>query len=132
MIDHFRLYSFVPVSGVISYAEISKASGLPVDVLQRVFSQAMLNNIFYEPRPDFVAHSSISLLLVKDSSLAAWLGHNYNEVFASMHALPEALTKFPGSSDPGETALGIAFKQPKGLFAGLFGELSGSKRRCKL
>jgi hypothetical protein len=99
--------------------------------------QLMLNKIFREPRQGFVAHSRKSLLLAKnEGNLAAWLGHNYNEVFASIHAMPEALMKFPDSSDSAETAFGIAFGQPKGLLGGLFqehpGEQSASNKPCRL
>lgn len=110
------------MEGEIPYSELSNLSGVPIDPLQRIVRHAMLNKLFCEPRPGFVAHSETSALLAKDKTLASWLGHNYDEVFMSSYALSDALTKYPGSSEPGETAFAITFKQPKGIFRGLFTE----------
>lgn len=122
MIDQFSIYKFVPLTGSISYADLSQQCGLLVDPLRRILRQAMLNHLFTEPEPGYVAHSETSALFVTDPKFAAWLGHNYDEVFRSLSVLPEAIRKFPGREEPGNTACAIAFNQPNGLFGGLLRE----------
>ncbi|PTU23690.1 hypothetical protein P175DRAFT_0427152 [Aspergillus ochraceoroseus IBT 24754] len=119
MIDQFNIHQSVPLNGEISYEELSAACGLPVDPLRRVLRHAMLNHLFREPNPGYVAHSDASSVFVTDAKMAAWLGHNYDEVFRCLHAVPDAIRNHPTSADPGHTPCGVVFNQPKGFFAGL-------------
>lgn len=122
MIDQFKIHQCVPLNEEITYEDLSKTCGLPLDPLKRILRHAMLNNLFYEPKPGYVAHSKLSSVFITDPKMSSWLGHNYDEVFRCFIAVPEVVKKYPNASDPGQTACGLTFNQPKGLFGGLFHE----------
>jgi 6-hydroxytryprostatin B O-methyltransferase len=122
MIYQFNIHRSVPLDGDISYEELSQACNIPVDALTRLLRHAMLHRLFIETRSGYVAHSEASRIFVTDPPMASWLGHNYDEVFRSLTALPDALRKYPAASDPGHTAAALTFNQPRGLFGGLLQE----------
>lgn len=78
----------------------------------------MTKNIFYEPHPDHVAHTSLSIAPVKNSSLVPWLNHNLGEILPASSRLPDAVERYGESQDPTETPLSIAWNLEKGK--GLF------------
>ncbi|KAL3458199.1 S-adenosyl-L-methionine-dependent methyltransferase [Aspergillus heterothallicus] len=125
---HFSLHTHIPLTGSISYASLSKASGIPLDALNRILRHAMLNHLFTEPTPGHIAHSEASRILATEPEMASWLGHNYDEVFRSFGVFPGLLEKqgaagdSTGEGDPGRTATALTFDQPKGFFGGLLAE----------
>ncbi|PTU16806.1 hypothetical protein P175DRAFT_0505464 [Aspergillus ochraceoroseus IBT 24754] len=119
MIDQFNIHQSVPLNGEISYEELSAACGLPVDPYAVSSAMPCSITLFREPNPGYVAHSDASSVFVTDAKMAAWLGHNYDEVFRCLHAVPDAIRNHPTSADPGHTPCGVVFNQPKGFFAGL-------------
>jgi hypothetical protein len=73
-IYHFKVAEAVPINAEISYLDLSNQLNLDVTNLRRLVRHAMTNNIFREPRPGYVAHTSSSRLLARDAQLNAWVG----------------------------------------------------------
>ncbi|KAK4665140.1 uncharacterized protein QC763_0077980 [Podospora pseudopauciseta] len=72
----FRVPEFVPLTGSISFedltAKVVAANGFKIGVmnLRRLIRHAMLNHISIEPRKGFVAHTSVSRMLLEDEPMA--------------------------------------------------------------
>ncbi|KAL2850242.1 O-methyltransferase-domain-containing protein [Aspergillus pseudoustus] len=134
---HFPIHQHIPLDGQITYTKLSTACSLPLDALKRILRHAMLNHLFTEPEPGYIAHSEASRILATDAGMASWLGHNYDEVFRSFGLFPGTLERrgYSGGDDdddgyghPGRTACALTFDQPKGFFGGLLAE---QPRRAK-
>lgn len=76
----------------------------------------MTNNLFYEPRASFVAHTAESCLLVRDRGLRDWVGYTSEESFPASTKLVEATEKYGASEEKNETAYNIAFDTPLPMF----------------
>jgi len=64
-----------------------------------------MQNIFCEPRPGVVAHSSVSRLLAEDQGMHDWVGASTDDLWQSASQLCNALVKYPGSEEPNETVI---------------------------
>jgi 6-hydroxytryprostatin B O-methyltransferase len=95
----------------------------------------MTKNIFFEPRPDHVAHTALSMAPVRKPSLTPWINHNLGEILPASSRLGDAVEKYGDSQDPTEAAISIAWNLEKGK--GLFdwfrddGEGSGKGWRAR-
>lgn len=113
----FRVPEFVPLTGSISFedltAKVVAANGFKIGVmnLRRLIRHAMLNHIFIEPRKGFVAHTSVSRMLLEDEPMANWVGYMCRDLWKPAAHVVDAMKKWPGSEEPTETAVNHAFEQ---------------------
>ncbi|KAH8592329.1 hypothetical protein B0O99DRAFT_630306 [Bisporella sp. PMI_857] len=107
-IHHFKIAEAVPLHQEISYLDLSKKLGLDITNLRRLVRHGMTNHIFREPHPGYVAHTSSSRLIAEDPQLNAWVGLFSNDLWRPMVHQVDALTKWPNSHEPRETAFQIA------------------------
>lgn len=70
---------------------------------------AMTNNIFQEPAPGIVAHTSLSRLLAEDASLQDWVGFNTEDIFPAAANVLKALKTYPEATLPTRTGFNLAF-----------------------
>jgi len=72
----------------------------------------MTNGIFYEPGSGFLAHNSMSRILVDDKRTAAWVYLQTEVNFLAAANQCKALERWPGSRNHRETGVSIGFHNP--------------------
>jgi 6-hydroxytryprostatin B O-methyltransferase len=88
---------------------------------------AMTNNLFHEPKPDCIAHSSTSALLVTNLDYNDWATSLSGALFDVGLKLPSAMEKWPESEEKNETAYQLAFDTPLPFF----GHMSQQPQKMK-
>lgn len=112
----FRVPEAVPLTGQISYEDLTEKShqlsGVPVPVfnMRRIVCHAITNRFFCEPELGFVAHNRASRLLLEDENLHAWVGLFCNDLWPGFVNTIEAMRKWPGSGEPNETGINVAYR----------------------
>lgn len=88
---HYDIPAAVPAQGTISFADLAQKLSLSQRVLTRIVRHAILNNIFAEPTPGNVAHTSLSLQLARPgNSVRGVVGHQTETVFPAVAHMVEA------------------------------------------
>jgi hypothetical protein len=77
--------------------------------LKRLVRHAITNHIFREPRKGFVAHTRTSRILAEDEQLQAWVGLTVEDIWHPMARTTDAMRKWPGSQEPNETGMQLAY-----------------------
>ncbi|PVH73053.1 S-adenosyl-L-methionine-dependent methyltransferase [Cadophora sp. DSE1049] len=111
-VSHWSIAKRVPLDEKISYTDLSTKCGLEPIALRRLMRHAMSNGIFYEPAKDFIAHNSVSQILVNDPRTAAWVELQTETILLGGAHHCEALDKWPGSESKRETGVSIGFHNP--------------------
>ncbi|KAH8895954.1 O-methyltransferase [Thozetella sp. PMI_491] len=113
----FDLAKTFPVEGEASFADIAAATGVLSEASTRqLVRHAITKNIFREPRPGVVAHSSISRLLAEDAIIHGWAGAAFDELWQAATHTCSALAKYPGSEEPNETGFSVANQTDKPMY----------------
>jgi O-methyltransferase domain len=69
----------------------------------------MTNNIFREPTPGVIAHTSASRLLAEDAAMQAWVGFNGEDIFVGAGKVLTALKTYPEATSLTRTGFNFAF-----------------------
>jgi len=105
---HYKLATYVPDDGAISFSELGLASGVDETLVRRFVQHAIINRFFLESTPGFVSHSTASLLLKQNAGMQDTVGFLLNDIApASTHVI-EAMQRWPLSGEPTETGFNIA------------------------
>lgn len=99
----------MPLKGSISLSDLAAKAGLLEDKLARILRYAMTNFIFYEPEPNYIAHTMLSATLAREPSFATFLRLVLVDLAPIAVALPSALRKWPQSEAPIECGVNAAF-----------------------
>ncbi|KAK0629364.1 O-methyltransferase-domain-containing protein [Bombardia bombarda] len=94
-------------------AKVEAMNGnLPIGVLnlRRLLRHAMTNRIFCEKTKNQVGHTRVSRLLLKDEPLRNWAGFVCNDMWLPIANTVEAMKQWPGSDEPTETGVNLAYK----------------------
>jgi 6-hydroxytryprostatin B O-methyltransferase len=70
---------------------------------------AMTSNLFFEPKPNHIAHTATSALLVTNESLRDWAVFMSETTVPAASKLVEASERWPDSVQKNETAYNVAF-----------------------
>ncbi|KAJ8105723.1 hypothetical protein ONZ43_g7309 [Nemania bipapillata] len=114
----FDIASHVPATpgASITYADLAARCGMPLDDLRRVVQTAISYRIFEEASPSTsVRHNGVSALFavvpgIRDA-MSLLVGDNPN----GARRFVESVLRFPGSGEPGHSALMVAERAEKGL-----------------
>ncbi|KAE8329603.1 hypothetical protein BDV39DRAFT_213726 [Aspergillus sergii] len=60
---HFNIAAAIPLDRTVPYSEVAATSKVDENRVKSVLRLAMINRLFCEPHPDFVAHNAASALL---------------------------------------------------------------------
>ncbi len=99
----------MPVDGTISFAELEEKTPLDFTNLTRIVRHAMTNNIFREPAPGIIGHTSLSRLLAEDAALQDWVGFNSEDIFPAAANVLKALKTHPEATSLTRTGFNFAF-----------------------
>ena len=105
---HFRIPQAVPLVGSTTYAQIATACDVDESILRRMTRYAMLDNIFYAPDEDSIAHTHFSSVLVTDTALRSVVEAECEESFPASSKLVEAYEKWSASEEPNHSAWCLA------------------------
>lgn len=107
----FRVAEAVPLTGSISYQDLSFKVNVPMLNLRRLIRHAMTNHIFHEPQKGFVAHTRTSRLLLENAPLNAWVGFMSHDLWLPIANVVNAMKKWPGSGESNETSVNLAYNE---------------------
>ncbi|KAI1769896.1 S-adenosyl-L-methionine-dependent methyltransferase [Hypoxylon cercidicola] len=116
----FDIASHIPLGpdAEISYEELAERCGIPEDDTRRVVQAAIAFRIFEEATPEVsVRHNAISSTFVS-STMKAMMGLFIEDQCSGVYKLVESLKRFPGSGEPGHSALVLAFRESKAVKEG--------------
>ncbi|KAI1212023.1 putative O-methyltransferase [Annulohypoxylon truncatum] len=116
VVTRFKLADAVPIGGEITFAELAATTGLHEVHLRKILRLAIAQHIFTEPRPGVVAHSAASRLIAENKVLADWLRYSSDDLWHAAYHMSDAMAKYPGSEEPGETAFALSNKTDKDMF----------------
>ncbi|KAL4939930.1 hypothetical protein BDV06DRAFT_224592 [Aspergillus oleicola] len=95
-ISRFQIAKYVPLTGDISYRDLSRESNVPGQQLKQFIRFAIVyHGLFEERRKGFVAHSAGSLALLQYPDAMAGLAQ-IDEWFGVFSRTVDATTQFPG------------------------------------
>ncbi|TVY82592.1 O-methyltransferase bik3 [Lachnellula suecica] len=108
-IYHFKIHEAIPLSGGSTYSEIATKVGLPEHRVKSIIRQAALDHVFAEDSPNHVVHTAASAILIRNKAMLDWVGHFTEEALPTSANLVDAMERYPGSEEPGESAFALAF-----------------------
>ncbi len=112
----YQLARHVPLDGSTSFADIAEASGLSANLVERLLRHAMANRIFTEDLLGQVEHTANSRQLATDPDLNDAIGVQLRETWRVAGKAHEAIAKFCGSEEPGDTAFGLVNEPGVSMF----------------
>ncbi|TGJ87886.1 hypothetical protein E0Z10_g869 [Xylaria hypoxylon] len=112
----FNIPELVPLEGAISLGELAAKVGLLEDKLARIVRYTITNFVFYEPEPNYIAHTPLSAALVRDPQFATYLRLSLVDLAPIAVALPRALRKWPKTDSITECAVNAAFDTDETFF----------------
>jgi hypothetical protein len=115
-IYQFKVAQAIKLDEEVSYEELSKRVNVDELNLKRLVRHAITNHIFREPRKGYVAHTRTSRILVEDEQMAAWVGLTNEDIWLAMACTTDAMRKWPGSQEPNETGMQIAYNTTDHFF----------------
>ncbi|ORY10494.1 sterigmatocystin 8-O-methyltransferase [Clohesyomyces aquaticus] len=108
-LTHFGIFASVPLKGSISYDDLALAAKVSRKQLKTVARMAMTSALFCEPKPNHLAHTATSALLVTNESLHDWAVFMSEGTVPAASKLVEASERWPDSEQKNQTAYNIAF-----------------------
>ncbi|PTB61589.1 chlorophenol O-methyltransferase [Trichoderma citrinoviride] len=130
LINSYGIAKLVPLDAPIKLTELQSKTPLEPVHLARALRHAMTNNIFREPSPGYIAHTSSSRILAQDPALQAWVGFNSEDVFPAAGHVLQALRDHPQAISSTHAGFNYAFNTvgQEPMFATLGKDLARAKR----
>lgn len=114
---HFKIHTFVPQDGTISYQELSHMAKVPEKLLRSYLRLAMTGHLFQEyGTTGMVGHSPVSRKLAGDPTLDYWGQYFAETVFPTAAKNVDATATWPDSNKLNETAHNLAFDHHGSFF----------------
>ncbi|TRX88799.1 hypothetical protein FHL15_010258 [Xylaria flabelliformis] len=104
----FDIAHRVPLTGDVSYEDLSKTINVGASVLRQVLRAGMPYHMFYESRPGYVAHTATTKIMAREPLIKDWTGLSTDVLFPGGAGLTEALRREPAANDPAKTGFMLA------------------------
>jgi hypothetical protein len=125
-IYRFKIASFVPDEGAISFTDLADKCSLLENDLKRIIRYAAVHHrVFQEPRPGFVAHTTASKILSENEKIADIMGLTFAECWPAHSRAVDAIAK--RSEEPNVTGYALA----NGTDLNTFDFLNANPKRAK-
>ncbi|KAF2805109.1 S-adenosyl-L-methionine-dependent methyltransferase [Mytilinidion resinicola] len=115
-VHRYQIAAYIDSHETIPFEELSKRSGLNLVDLRRILRLVMTRRVFCEPRPDHVAHTAASWLLVEDSRVRDLSGIICDERFPASARVVDALMMYGQPQSPAESGFSLANQTKRGLY----------------
>ncbi|KAI1420943.1 S-adenosyl-L-methionine-dependent methyltransferase [Xylaria sp. FL1777] len=115
---NFDIASHIPATpgSSITYEDLAARCGMPLDDVRRVVQTAIAYRIFEEASPDVsVRHNNISALFALAPGMKDLLGLLAEDNPNGARRFVESVRRFPGSGEPGHSALMVAERTERGI-----------------
>ncbi|KAI0904773.1 S-adenosyl-L-methionine-dependent methyltransferase [Ustulina deusta] len=115
---HFDVASHVPATpgSSITYEDLAARCGMPLDDCRRVVQTAIAYRVFEEAAPDVsVRHNSVSALFALVPGMKDLLQLVAEDNPNGARRFVESVQRFPGSGEPGHSALMISQRAERGM-----------------
>ncbi|KAJ6191417.1 hypothetical protein N7519_001438 [Penicillium mononematosum] len=99
----FDIARQVPLTGDISYDDLSKIVNVAASVLRQVLRAGMPYHMFYEPRPGHVAHTATTKVIAREPLISEWSGLCTDLMLPAGAGLSKALREEPTGSNPAKS-----------------------------
>jgi hypothetical protein len=116
LIHRYDIASKIGPNEEVTYEEIGRRCDLNDQDLRQILRLSIAFHIFEEPRAGLVKHSAVSRCLVDVPLANSWVGHFCEEVWPAEGRTADAISQWPGSQEPHETAFALASQSNRGLF----------------
>lgn len=100
----------------VSFEEIADHCDVHVDDARRILRLAIAFHVFEEKSSGLVSHSAVSRCMLDMPFVNDWIGHFCDEIWPSAPKTVEALSKWPCSQEPNETAFSLTANSGQSLF----------------
>ena len=100
----------------ISYQELAERCEIDVDTVRRFLRLAIAFHIFRETSNGLIGHSAASRCMLDMPLVNDWIGHFCNETWPAAPHTVEALSRWPASQEPDETAFSLSSPSNPKLF----------------
>ncbi|KAI1366337.1 S-adenosyl-L-methionine-dependent methyltransferase [Xylaria arbuscula] len=127
-ITRFGLARSLPIDGETTFAAMAASSGLAESDIRKLIRYAIIQRIFYEPRPGVIAHSAASRLLAENTEVHDFVSTCSDELWQASAQTCNAMARFPGSEEPAESGFSLANNTDKSMFEFLSGDPERSRR----
>jgi len=111
-----------------TFSAISEACNVPEIHIRRLLRQAMVHRIFAEPKPGIVAHTAASAVLVRDPSVADYIGMETEDAWPAATKQVEAIEIYGLSEEPTETGFNVALQTTDSFYTFLGKNPSQARR----
>lgn len=91
----------------VSYEDLAQRCNTPVDTVRRLLRLAIAFHVFRETSDGLVGHSAASKCMHEMPLVNDWIGHFCNEIWPAAPHTMEALSRWPVSQEPDETAFAL-------------------------
>ncbi|KAL8828587.1 MAG: hypothetical protein Q9191_002505 [Dirinaria sp. TL-2023a] len=125
-IYRFRVAHHLRLDEEASYEELGCRCSVDPTELRRFLRLAIAYRVFQEPRRDVVVHSAMSRCLVELPAFYDWVGLVCEDMLPASIYSVNAMTKWPGSSDPAHTGFSLS----NGIENSYFNELERNPLRA--
>ncbi|KAI1150661.1 S-adenosyl-L-methionine-dependent methyltransferase [Nemania diffusa] len=114
----FDIASHVPTTpgSAITYSSLAALTGMPLDDLRRVVQTAIAYRVFEEAEPSVsVRHNAVSALFAVVPGIRDAMSLLVEDNPNGARRFVESVRRFPGSGEPGHSALMVAERAERGL-----------------
>ncbi|TVY82611.1 O-methyltransferase gsfB [Lachnellula suecica] len=106
-IHRYKIASSFALDEEVSFAVVAERCNINEEDARQLIRVAVANHIFHEPRKGIVTHSAISKLIAQNPLLNQWIGLSCEDMMPVSFRTLDAMTRWPGSQEPHETAFSI-------------------------
>ncbi|KAK8096995.1 hypothetical protein PG999_012939 [Apiospora kogelbergensis] len=101
------ILDMVPAGGKVSFADVSKKTGLPHAEARRLLRHAIAMRVLQEPEPEMAAHTNVSKFMSLPH-IQAWAKFEGKDTWPACARVADAIEKWPASDDITETGFALA------------------------
>ena len=120
--------SCFPIGEEASFTQIAHACQLDEDDTRRILRHATTNRIFRISENNLIAHTAASKAIAQVPLLREFLDQACSDMWPASTRFVDAMTKWPGSEEPSQTAFNIASGAENPFFVDLADSPSRAKR----
>ncbi|KAI0904448.1 putative O-methyltransferase [Ustulina deusta] len=118
LVTRLKVPQTVPLGSTISTKELSKAIGVPEDIVVRVVRYAIANGVFVEETPGYIGHSASSAALLRNPHLSNIVHFGTEFLGNILLKVPEAVVSKRDDPDHApDAAFNIAYGTDESLFS---------------
>ncbi|KAH5652259.1 hypothetical protein HBI51_076110 [Parastagonospora nodorum] len=125
----FKMANAFPVSETTTIPELAETSGLNDEDCTRLVRHAVASRLFLEPEPGVISHSGMSNAIANVPLLREWVEETCENMWSSSSFLVSAMSAYPGSEEPQESAYSLSRKTNLSFFEDLGTDATGAKAK---